>query len=48
LGAVVTVDRIDLAERHLDRMSSFHPRIDAKVATVAAWLSVELAVVAQH
>lgn len=42
----MNLNRIDLADRHLDRMNSFHPRIDAKVTTVAAWLSVELAVVA--
>lgn len=40
------MNRLDVAERHLDRMNSFHPRIDAKVTAMAAWLSVELAVIA--
>jgi hypothetical protein len=36
--------RLDRAERHLDRMQSFFPRIDTKLTAVAAWLSVELGV----
>jgi hypothetical protein len=40
------MDRLALAERQLDRMQSFFPRIDAKVTAVAAWLSVELAIAA--
>ena len=42
----MTDPRIDRAERHLDRMNSFFPRIDAKVAAVAAWLLLELGVAA--
>jgi hypothetical protein len=41
----MSLNRIEAAERHLDRMNSFHPRIDAKMTAVAAWLSVELAVI---
>jgi len=37
-------ERMALAERQLDRMQSFFPRIDAKITAVAAWLSVEIAV----
>jgi hypothetical protein len=40
------MDRLALAERQLDRMQSFFPRIDAKVTAVAAWLSIEVAVAA--
>lgn len=40
------MDRLALAERQLDRMQSFFPRIDAKVTAVAAWLSLEAAVIA--
>ena len=40
------MDRLELAERQLDRMQSFYPRIDTKVTAVAAWLSIEVAVAA--
>lgn len=40
------MDQLALAERQLDRMHSFFPRIDAKVTAVAAWLSIELAIAA--
>lgn len=40
--------RLELAERQLDRIQAFHPRIDAKVAAVAAWLLVEIGVVAAN
>ncbi|HEX8554827.1 MAG TPA: Pycsar system effector family protein [Sphingomonas sp.] len=40
------MDRLGFAERQLDRVHSFFPRIDAKVTAVAAWLSIEVAVAA--
>lgn len=42
----MTHDRIEVAEKHLDRMHSFFGRIDAKLTAVASWLFVQLAVVA--
>ena len=39
-------DRMALAERQLDRVQSFFPRVDTKVTAVAAWLSVEVAIAA--
>lgn len=40
--------RLELAERQLDRIQSFHPRIDTNMAAVSAWLLLEIGVVATN
>lgn len=42
------MNQLEIAERQLDRIQSFHPRIDARIAAVSAWLLVEIGVVAAN
>ena len=48
VAVFLLMDRLELAERQLDRIQAFHPRIDARIAAVSAWLLVEIGIIADN